>query len=101
MPIDLARVVPASTSAVVASIGRGRLGIGLQLDAAPPGVQAGDNVAVLVASDGDGSLVDSFPNAQVVRIDESGVLVALGAEDAQRLTSARSVGRATIAIVGG
>ena len=101
MPINLANAIPASTSAVVASIGRGRRGIGLQADAVPPGLQAGDTVDVLVASDGDGSTVAVFRNAQVVLIDTTGVLVAVPTDDAQRLAAARILGRASLVIVGG
>ncbi len=100
-PVNLARTVPASTSATVASVGKGRRGIGLPVDAIPPGLKSGDHVDVLVASDGDGSLVGTVRNAQVVVLDERGALVAMATADAERITAARVIGRATLTIVGG
>ncbi len=100
-PVDLARTVPASTSEIVAAIGPGRRGVGLPLDAVPPGLRIGDHVDVLVASDGDGAVFRTVRNAQVVVLDDRGALVAMRADDAEQLTGARVVGRATMILVGG
>lgn len=100
-PVDLARTVPASTSEIVAAIGPGRRGVGLPLDAVPPGLRIGDHVDVLVASDGDSAVFRSVRNAQVVVLDDRGALVAMPADDAEQLTAARVVGRATLILVGG
>ncbi len=99
--VDLTRTVPASTSAIVAAVGRGRRGVGLPADAIPLGLRPGDHVDVLVASDGDGSLVGSVRNAQVIVLDDRGALVAMPTADAERLAAARVIGRATLTVVGG
>jgi Flp pilus assembly protein CpaB len=100
-PVDLAEASPASTSAVSAAIGRGKRGVGLSPQIAPPGLAVGDFVDVLVVADADGSVVATFRNAAVIAIDTSGVLVSLPVAQADRLAAARSVGVATLTLVGG